>query len=125
MDEITLDYVYDVITESDDYPQLEAADRRLIEFVKDRMNGAKKIATQSSRKPGPSRLTSAHFKAKLPLYKRIIRMIEKGDNLKTLKIEYRRILSQLRKNVRQPDQFQKLTGQLEVLGEILIKSKNM
>lgn len=125
MDEITLDYVYDVITESDDYPQLAAADRRLIEFVEARMSGAKKIATQSSRKPGPSRLTAAHFKAKLPVYKRVKRMIEKGDNLKTLKVEYRRILSQLRKNVRQPEQFQKLTGQLEVIGEILIKSKNM
>lgn len=125
MDEITLDYVFEVITESKDYSQTKATDNRLLEFVETRMAGAKKIATQSSRKSGPSRLTAAHFKAKLPVYKKIINMIKKGDDLKQLKGEYRDLLSQLRKNVRQPEKFQKLTGELEVIGEVLIRSKNM
>lgn len=125
MDEITLDYVFEVITESEDYSQTKATDNRLLEFVETRMAGAKKIATQSSRKSGPARLTAAHFKAKLPVYKKIINMIKKGDDLKQLKGEYRGLLSQLRKNVRQPEKFQKLTGELEVIGEVLIRSKNM
>lgn len=125
MDQITLDYVYEVITEADDFPQSKATDKRLLEFVQARMSSAKKIATQSSRKPGPSRLTAAHFKAKLPVYRRVIGMIKKGDDLASLKSEYRNLLSQLRKKVRQPEKFQKLTGELEVIGEILIKSKNM
>lgn len=125
MDEITLDYVYDVITESEDFAQTKAPDKRLLEFVQARMSAAKKTASQSSRKPGPSRLTAAHSKAKLPVYRRVIDMIKRNDDLAALKSEYRSVLSQLRKNVRQPEKFQKLTGQLEVLGEVLIKSKNM
>lgn len=125
MDQITLDYVYDVITESDDFAQSKATDKRLLEFVQARMSSAKKIASQSSRKPGPSRLTAAHFKAKLPVYRRVIDMIKKGDDLATLKSEYRSLLSQLRNKVRQPEKFQKLTGELEVIGEVLIRSKNM
>lgn len=125
MDEITLDYVYEVITEADEFPQSKATDKRLLEFVQARMSSAKKTVSQSSRKPGPSRLTAAHSKAKLPVYRRVINMIKNGDDLASLKSEYRNILSQLRKKVRQPEKFQKLTGELEVIGEVLIKSKNM
>lgn len=125
MEQITLDYAYEVITEADEYAQTKATDKRLLEFVEKRLAGAKKIAAQSSRKPGPARLTAAHFKAKLPVYKKVINMIKKGEDLRQLKAEYRRLLSQLRKIVRQPEKFQKLTGELEVVGEILIKSKNL
>lgn len=113
------------ILEKKDYPQQDASKLELLKWVKKRKQGAVKIHTQSSRRAGPSRLTASHFGAKIPVYNKIIKMIEHDEDLKKLKTDYLSILSQLRKSVRQATKFQKLTGELEVLGEVLIETRNM
>jgi hypothetical protein len=112
------------IIEEESYPQLTAATRRLLEFIKTRRKGAEKIHTQSTRRSGTARLTAKHFGAKLPVYDRVIKLVEKDKELLPLKKEYLSLLSQLRRN-RQPMKFQELTGKLEALGEILIETGNM
>jgi len=112
------------LIEEEEYPQKTASTRRLLEFLKTRRQSAEKIHTQSSRKSGTSRLTAKHFGVKIPVYDRVIKMVEKGKDLLPLKKEYTLLLSQLRRN-RQPMKFQELTGKLEVLGEILIETGNM
>lgn len=109
----------------DSYAQLKRTDKDLIAFIEDRQASASKIATSASRKAGNARLTAKHFKAKNPVYARILKMVKRGDDLQQLKVEYSKTLSSLRKNVRQPMKFQELTGKLEVLGEILIESHLM
>ena len=117
-----LDYV---IEKAGDYAQTEQVDRDLLKFIHKRRQGAEKIAAASARKAGPAKLTAKHFSVKLPVYDKVIKMIETGKDLKTLKTEYNKTLSSLRKNIRQPMRFQELSGKLEVLGEILIESGNM
>jgi hypothetical protein len=107
------------------YAQQNASTKQLLVFLRKRRDGAARIHTQADRKSGPARLTAKHFSVKLPVYDRIIKMVEKNEDLTKLKKEYISILNQLRKNVRQPKKFQELTGKLEVLGEILIETGNM
>lgn len=109
----------------DSYAQLKRTDRDLISFIEDRQASASKIATSASRKAGTARLTAKHFKAKNPVYNKVLQMIKRGEDLQQLKAEYSKTLSALRKNIRQPMRFQELTGKLEVLGEILIESHLM
>lgn len=117
------DDLYSIIEEGS-YPQQKASDKELIKFLQKRKDGASRIHTQSSRKSGPARLTAKHFQVKLPIYDRVIKMIKNGDKLLVLKKEYNATLAELRKT-RQPMKFQELTGKLEVLGEVLIKTGNM
>tara|TARA_R110000824_G_scaffold20817_20_gene78121 strand:+ start:11859 stop:12281 length:423 start_codon:yes stop_codon:yes gene_type:complete len=117
-----LDYM---VEKAGEYEQTHQPDRDLLTFIKKRREGAQKIATASDRKSGPARLTAKHFNAKLPVYDRIEKMVNAGKDLKSLKREYNKTLSSLRKNIRQPMKFQELTGKLEVLGEILIESHLM
>jgi uncharacterized coiled-coil DUF342 family protein len=117
-----LDYM---VEKADEYEQTHQTDKDLLMFIEKRREGAQKIATSASRKSGPARLTAKHFKAKLPVYDRIKKMVKAGKDLKGLKSEYNKTLSSLRKNIRQPMKFQELTGKLEVLGEILIESHLM
>ena len=117
------DDLYSLI-EEEAYPQQSTTTNNLIEFIRERKKAAGKIHIQSSRKPGPARLTAKHFEVKLPVYDKAIKLLEDNKSLKVLKKEYMSILAQLRKN-RQPVKFQELTGKLEALGEILIKSSNM
>ena len=109
------------LIEEEDYPQLTASTRRLLEFLKTRQQAASKIHTQSSRRSGTSRLTAKHYGVKLPVYDRVIRMVKRDKDLLPLKKEYLSLLSQLRRN-RQAMKFQELTGKLEALGEILIET---
>jgi hypothetical protein len=109
----------------DDYEQSHQVDASLLKFIKSRRASAAKIANQSARRSGTARLTAKHFKAKDPVYARLEKLVKSGSDLNPLKKEYLSVLSQLRKNVRQPLKFQELTGKLEVLGEFLIEAKIM
>lgn len=110
------------ILEKNEYPQQTASTKELLKFLEARRDGAARIHNQSARRSGVSRLTAKHFSSKLPVYDRIIKMVKKDKDLRPLKKEYQTTLSKLRKNIRQPMKFQQLTGELEVLGEVLIET---
>ena len=94
------------------------------EFSGKRLKGASKIAHDAKEKGGPSMLTFHHFAVKLPYYKKA----EDGKmDVEKAKKEYDELVKKLSKageNVKMTQvEFQKLVGRIEVLGELIIKSK--
>ena len=85
----------------------EAADsgKEFEEFADAREAGAEKIANKAHEKGGPALLTWHHFKVKLPYYK------EFDETYKKISSDMDQI------------EFQREVGRLEVLGELLIKSR--
>lgn len=93
-------------------------------FAEKRLKGATKITNQSKEKGGPSMLTYHHFKVKLPYYDKA----SKGKfDVDSAKKEFKKLIDELHdvnENVNiQQVEFQKLVGKIEVLGELIIKSK--
>jgi hypothetical protein len=94
------------------------------EFAGSRLQGATKIADNAKEKGGPSMLTYHHFVVKLPYYKEA----QEGKfDMKKAEEEYKELLNDLSKAGKDVDlgmtEFQKLVGKLEVLGELILKSK--
>ena len=119
------DQLYHILCEKkpEDYDYKNKKTDKLVEFIEERKSGAEKIANQASRKAGVSRLTAAHFKAKLPVYDKVKKQLQANKPISFVDKEYKKTLSELRKIRSNQIKFQKLTGKLEVLGEILIESK--
>ena len=94
------------------------------DFSTKRQSGAEKIAKNAKEKGGFSLLTYNHFVVKLPYYERA----KKGNfDPEKAKEEYQKLLDQLVEagkdvNISQTN-FQKLVGKIEVLGELIIKSR--
>jgi hypothetical protein len=94
------------------------------EFAKKRFEGASKIASDAKEKGGAALLTYHHFEVKLKYYKEAA---EGGFDInKTIK-DYNRFMEQLHtlmdSETPDPIEFQKVVGLIEVLGELIIKSK--
>ena len=94
-------------------------------FAETRMAGAEKISNNAQEKGGLALLTWHHFKVKLPYYKKAA--AGKLDT-KDMKDEYNTLLEQFYSSTKDgmnitQIQFQELLGKLEVLGELIIKSK--
>lgn len=92
-------------------------------FAKKRLAGAEKITNNAKEKGGPAMLTYHHFKVKLPYYEKATQGkfdIEEG------KKEFQQLMDKLCKISKNVDmgqiEFQKLVGQIEVLGELIIKN---
>jgi len=93
-------------------------------FAKTRLSGAEKIAETAKEKGGDAMLTYYHFNVKLPYY-------EKAGNgefsAEKAREEYLTLLDQLAKSTGEKgmnlsqNEFQKLVGKIEVLGELLIE----
>ena len=96
------------------------------DFAEKRGKGADKIANDAKEKGGLALLTYHHFKVKLPYYKKA----SKGElSFEQLKSEYKSKCKELHshmENIEKMDQikFQELVGELEVLGELLIKNNH-
>jgi len=93
------------------------------EFAQKRHDGAKKIAEGAKQKGGTSMLTYHHFIVKLPYYKKAA---AGKFEVKAATAELRELnkkLAALLKTFEPKDQipFQKIMGQIEVVGELLIK----
>ena len=102
--------------------ELEAQETMEV-FSENRLAGASKIAQNAKEKGGDALLTYHHFVVKLPYYKQGV----EGD-LDFMEIEalYKQKLNELynaTKNNMNIEQiaFQELVGEIEVLGELLIK----
>jgi hypothetical protein len=93
-------------------------------FAKTRLGGAEKIAETAKEKGGDAMLTYYHFNVKLPYYEKA----SNGEfNPEKGREEYKTLVDQLAKatgekglNISQ-NEFQKLVGKIEVLGELLIE----
>jgi hypothetical protein len=102
--------------------ELETAET-LEEFSTNRLAGASKIAQGAKEKGGDALLTYHHFKVKLPYYKQGV----DGDlDFVQIESEYKKKLNALyaaTKNSMGIEQiaFQELVGEIEVLGELLIR----
>jgi hypothetical protein len=94
------------------------------DFSTKRRAGAEKIAKNAKEKGGVATLTYDHFIVKLPYYDKA----KQGKfDPEQGKREYKRLLDRLVKatedvNISQSN-FQKLVGKIEVIGELIIKSK--
>jgi hypothetical protein len=90
-----------------------------IDFVNNRMNGAAKITQNAKEKGGDALLTYHHFVVKLPYYKKA----KDGEmDIDAAKKEFAETLSKISLDMDQTT-FQTEVGRLEVLGELIIKSK--
>ena len=90
-----------------------------INFVNNRMNGAAKITQNAKEKGGDALLTYHHFVVKLPYYKKA----KDGEmDIDAAKKEFAETLSKISLDMDQTT-FQTEVGRLEVLGELIIKSK--
>ena len=104
--------------------KLEEKDQK--SFAKTRLGGAEKIAEAAKEKGGDAMLTYYHFNVKLPYYEKASNGDFNGDKARE---EYETLVDQLVKatsekglNISQ-NEFQKLVGKIEVLGELLIDYK--
>ena len=90
-----------------------------IDFVSNRMDGATKITQNAKEKGGDALLTYHHFVVKLPYYKKA----KDGEmDIDEAKKEFTETLSKITLDMDQTT-FQTEVGRLEVLGELIIKSK--
>jgi len=92
------------------------------EFAQKRLEGATKISNDSKQKGGAALLTYHHFVVKLPYYKKA----EEGNFKQAdAQIELKKYLDELCSVSSDMEQihFQRLVGLIEVLGELIIKSK--
>ena len=96
-------------------------------FSTNRLAGASKIAQGAKEKGGDALLTYHHFKVKLPYYKQGV----EGDlDFMQIESEYKGKLNKLYKatknsmNIEQIA-FQELVGEIEVLGELLIRENTV
>ena len=102
--------------------ELEAPES-LDEFLQNRFAGATKIAQETKEKGGDALLTYYHYRVKLPYYKQGV----DGDlDFAQIESGYKRKLNELynaTKNEMGIEQipFQELVGEIEVLGELLIR----
>jgi hypothetical protein len=102
----------------------EVQQSKFEEFAQKRYDGAKKITDNAKEKGGPALLTYHHFRVKLPYYEKAA---EGKFDLAETKKEFKEKLDELCVLSKDVDMgqvdFQKLVGLIEVLGELIIKSK--
>jgi hypothetical protein len=95
-----------------------------VEFADKRLAGATKIAESAKEKGDSAMLTYHHFVVKLPYYQKAADGkfdVDKSKNELAKKLEK---LCSITKDVDiKQIEFQKLMGEVEVLGELIIKSK--
>lgn len=92
------------------------------EFAQKRLEGATKISNDAKQKGGAALLTYHHFVVKLPYYKKAA---AGGFNQEEAQMEMKKYLDELCSVSSDMEQihFQELVGLIEVLGELIIKSK--
>jgi len=104
---------------------INEADETIEDFATNRLNGATDITNNAKEKGGDALLTYHHFKVKLPYYEKEI----KGElEMESAKTELYGLMDELYTAVKadvsiEQIEFQELVGKIEVLGELIIRSK--
>jgi hypothetical protein len=93
-------------------------------FLAKRKEGASKLASQTKSKGGYSKLTSIHFEAKAKPYADSLKHVNAKNRETYFKTKAREVYDKLSNldSLSQKD-FQVLMGELEVWGEVYIRSK--
>ncbi len=94
------------------------------EFAEHRLDGATTITHNAEEKGGDALLTYHHFKVKLPFYEEAT---DGKFNPKKAQSHYEDLVDELYNRGTNFEQveFQEIMGKIEVLGELLIKSKGL
>jgi hypothetical protein len=103
---------------------LESKKDKFTEFLETRKKGAEKIQKSAEEKGVPSILTAQHFKAKAIPYKKALEHATEEDKETYYLEEAEKCLARLKswKTMTQKE-FQTVMGELEVWGEVYIKSE--
>lgn len=99
----------------------------LMEFLKNRKQGAKDSAAKAKEKGGDAMLSYYHFAAKDKPYNEVIRILRnEGLNaaVKLCKLNYKSLLKDLDLDMTQKS-YQDIVGKIEVYGECYIKFKSV
>ena len=93
-------------------------------FLSKRKAGASKLAIQTKNKGGYSKLTAIHYEAKAKPYAESLKHADDKNRESFFKMKAKEVYSKLSNldSLSQRD-FQSLMGQLEVWGEVYIRSK--
>lgn len=98
--------------------------QEFIDFAEARYNGAKDITEKAEKKGGPSLLTYHHFRVKLPHYEQakagMFVPLQSQAKLKELLQEICLLSGGVKIG---QERFQMIVGEMEVIGELLIKWK--
>ena len=101
------------------FSESDGSSKEFEEFADAREAGAENIASKAHEKGGPALLTWHHFKVKLPYYKKAAEgKLDLDEAKKEFDETYKKISSDM-----DQIEFQREVGRLEVLGELLIKSR--
>lgn len=97
------------------------------EFAQARHDGAKAISDAAKKKGGNALLTYEHFHVKLPYYKKAA---EGKFKMETAKSQLGKLMKKLDDGTVEgvsmgQTQFQRLVGEIEVVGELIIKFKEI
>jgi hypothetical protein len=97
------------------------------EFAQARHDGAKEISDAAKKKGGNALLTYEHFRVKLPYYKKAA---EGKFKMETAKSQLGKLMKKLDDGTVEgvsmgQTQFQRLVGEIEVVGELIIKFKEI
>ena len=99
------------------------AEKAFEEFVVKRLAGAEKIQQMTEKKGGYSILTAIHYKAKLKPYAESEKWVEKEGKEEHFKAKAKEVYEKLSDlDSLSQKQFQALMGELEVWGEVYIRS---
>lgn len=103
---------------------LESKRDKFTEFLETRKKGAEKIQKSAEEKGGPSILTAQHFKAKSIPYKKALEHAAEENKETYYLEEAEKCLDKIKnwKTMTQKE-FQTVMGELEVWGEVYIKTK--
>lgn len=101
----------------------ELVDKKFDEFLTKRKAGANKLASQAKAKGGYSKLTAIHFEAKAKPYAESL----KHSNDKNKEVFYKKKAKEVYDKLKDLDslsqrEFQALMGELEVWGEVYIRT---
>lgn len=99
-------------------------DEKFQEFLETRKSGAAKIQASAAAKGGPSTLTAQHFAAKAKPYAEAIDCVNHRDREEVYAKHAEACLKKLKSWHKMTQrEFQTIMGELEVWGEVYIKSK--
>jgi hypothetical protein len=102
----------------------EEIEAKFIEFAKTRMKGASDISTNAKEKGGDAILSHYHFDVKLPYYENAIAgKFDVDDATKELNTHIKTLTDNV--GSIEQEEFQKLVGIIEVLGELIIKHNEL
>ena len=123
---LILERYYDILAEpviEEKKKEEQSSEKSLNEFLVKRLEGARKIEKQTAEKGGYSTLTAIHYKAKLKPYMESEKWSKRANKEEHYKTKAKEVYAKLRDlDKLSQKEFQALMGELEVWGEVYIRT---